>query len=248
MSGTVSIFICPAAVETCLSQLNNYFIPTTNLSAKGRATREFNLNWTFENYKYPEQTCLRGSYPEQQVSPCVFGLVFSLSFIFSFRSTLCRASNKHWGIRFNLTCKKGYKNEEIQKMMKSDTVGRTKGKIGWNAIPSYRSTRSLSPAASPIGASQLMLSSVLLTLVIRTLLTRLGTLASVVTVMSTYSDLPAKGDTPFSANTWKRYVVTAFNPVIVIFVSLKISWNTTMAHLSESYLWHMSSCSVSLNF
>lgn len=49
-----------------------------------------------------------------------------------------------------------------------------------------------------------MLNSELFTLVILTLLTKLGTLASVVTVMSTYSDLPANAETPFSANTWNR--------------------------------------------
>lgn len=70
-------------------------------------------------------------------------------------------------------------------------------------LPSYLSTRSLSPP-SVIGASQLMLNSELFTLVILTLLTKLGTLASVVTVMSTYSDLPANAETPFSANTWNR--------------------------------------------
>lgn len=90
-------------------------------------------------------------------------------------------------------------------------------------LPSYLSTRSLSPPTSVTGASQLMLSSELFTLVILTLLTKLGTLASVVTVMSTYSDFPANADTPFSANTWNRYVVTALRPVIVIFVSLKTS-------------------------
>lgn len=93
-------------------------------------------------------------------------------------------------------------------------------------LPSYLSTRSLSPPTSVIGASQLMLSSELFTLVILTLLTKLGTLASVVTVMSTYSDFPANADTPFSANTWNRYVVTALRPVIVIFVSLKTSCST----------------------
>ena len=114
---------------------------------------------------------------------------------------------------------------------------RTLGINGKQAtLPSYLSTRSLSPPTSVTGASQLMLSSELFTLVILTLLTKLGTLASVVTVMSTYSDFPANADTPFSANTWNRYVVTAFRPVIVIFVSLKTSCLTETSRINARFL------------
>lgn len=76
------------------------------------------------------------------------------------------------------------------------------------------------------GGSQVSVISEALTAVVRRLVTDADiTDASVVTVMSTKSPAcPVTSLTPFTENTWKRYVVTGLNPDIVIFVSLNISW------------------------